>query len=145
MICGRIGTHPRANLALDDVMAVRNCRECRRLRRSGALSGQALVDRAQCRHGGDRDDRGCRGSKGIGRGRLDTVEQRADLCLACVQSFRRELDHIVQRLLVRGWVAKRSEEHTSELQSLMRISYAVFCLKDKLTLRIHSTIWILKL
>src|SRR3546814_7032236 len=30
---------------------------------------------------------------------------------------------------VLGW--KRSEEHTSELQSLMRISYAVFCLKKK--------------
>src|SRR3546814_9848151 len=32
------------------------------------------------------------------------------------------------------WAAlfpKRSEEHTSELQSLMRISYAVFCLKNK--------------
>src|SRR3546814_10420522 len=28
-------------------------------------------------------------------------------------------------------VAHRSEEHTSELQSLMRISYAVFCLKKK--------------
>src|SRR3546814_8836853 len=28
-------------------------------------------------------------------------------------------------------VRKRSEEHTSELQSLMRISYAVFCLKKK--------------
>src|SRR3546814_4389254 len=28
-------------------------------------------------------------------------------------------------------VAARSEEHTSELQSLMRISYAVFCLKNK--------------
>src|SRR3546814_7131760 len=27
--------------------------------------------------------------------------------------------------------AERSEEHTSELQSLMRISYAVFCLKKK--------------
>src|SRR3546814_3726603 len=27
--------------------------------------------------------------------------------------------------------AERSEEHTSELQSLMRISYAVFCLKQK--------------
>src|SRR3546814_9783967 len=27
----------------------------------------------------------------------------------------------------------RSEEHTSELQSLMRISYAVFCLKKKMT------------
>src|SRR3546814_5905354 len=29
--------------------------------------------------------------------------------------------------------ASRSEEHTSELQSLMRISYAVFCLKKKIT------------
>src|SRR3546814_9587483 len=31
----------------------------------------------------------------------------------------------------RGGAALRSEEHTSELQSLMRISYAVFCLKKK--------------
>src|SRR3546814_8081837 len=30
-----------------------------------------------------------------------------------------------------GGAAQRSEEHTSELQSLMRISYAVFCLKKK--------------
>src|SRR3546814_8112323 len=30
-----------------------------------------------------------------------------------------------------GWLAGRSEEHTSELQSLMRISYAVFCLTKK--------------
>src|SRR3546814_134651 len=30
-----------------------------------------------------------------------------------------------------GWSSHRSEEHTSELQSLMRISYAVFCLKKK--------------
>src|SRR3546814_9985832 len=30
-----------------------------------------------------------------------------------------------------GGLAGRSEEHTSELQSLMRISYAVFCLKKK--------------
>src|SRR3546814_1397809 len=29
------------------------------------------------------------------------------------------------------WPEDRSEEHTSELQSLMRISYAVFCLKKK--------------
>src|SRR3546814_4085116 len=33
----------------------------------------------------------------------------------------------------RGFLAERSEEHTSELQSLMRISYAVFCLKKKTT------------
>src|SRR3546814_1583825 len=32
---------------------------------------------------------------------------------------------------------ERSEEHTSELQSLMRISYAVFCLKKKKKLSIH--------
>src|SRR3546814_4279846 len=32
----------------------------------------------------------------------------------------------------------RSEEHTSELQSLMRISYAVFCLKKKKTIRYHK-------
>src|SRR3546814_1136271 len=31
-----------------------------------------------------------------------------------------------------GLPARRSEEHTSELQSLMRISYAVFCLKKKI-------------
>src|SRR3546814_5817792 len=31
---------------------------------------------------------------------------------------------------------RRSEEHTSELQSLMRISYAVFCLKKKKHMRI---------
>src|SRR3546814_5247987 len=34
--------------------------------------------------------------------------------------------------------AVRSEEHTSELQSLMRISYAVFCLKKKNTNTTHS-------
>src|SRR3546814_8970312 len=35
-------------------------------------------------------------------------------------------------------LCKRSEEHTSELQSLMRISYAVFCLKQKHTT--HATL-----
>src|SRR3546814_9435113 len=34
----------------------------------------------------------------------------------------------------RGICRRRSEEHTSELQSLMRSSYAVFCLKPKTTL-----------
>src|SRR3546814_1709258 len=36
-------------------------------------------------------------------------------------------------------VEERSEEHTSELQSLMRISYAVFCLKKKQNLITHTT------
>src|SRR3546814_3189368 len=38
-----------------------------------------------------------------------------------------------ERTLARGRARRRSEEHTSELQSLMRISYAVFCLKKKNT------------
>src|SRR3546814_8329997 len=36
--------------------------------------------------------------------------------------------HAEQKLLM-GTISHRSEEHTSELQSLMRHSYAVFCLK----------------
>src|SRR3546814_8873133 len=36
-----------------------------------------------------------------------------------------------KRSKVRRIVSSRSEKHTSELQSLMRISYAVFCLKKK--------------
>src|SRR3546814_3047463 len=40
----------------------------------------------------------------------------------------RFLDHLLVAALHR---TVRSEEHTSELQSLMRISYAVFCLKKK--------------
>src|SRR3546814_1729655 len=49
---------------------------------------------------------------------------------------RHRADHIAEVIV---WIFKRrghrsgrrSEEHTSELQSLMRISYAVFCLKKK--------------
>src|SRR3546814_4161704 len=37
----------------------------------------------------------------------------------------------IERDMVMALTATRSEEHTSELQSLMRISYAVFCLKKK--------------
>src|SRR3546814_3348132 len=43
-----------------------------------------------------------------------------------------------QRLDI-GVKARRSEEHTSELQSLMRIPYAVFCLKKKKTKRKYNT------
>src|SRR3546814_7883843 len=48
-------------------------------------------------------------------------------------------DHHADSAAPAGRRARRSEEHTSELQSLMRISYAVFCLKKKQTTnRIHS-------
>src|SRR3546814_5446284 len=42
---------------------------------------------------------------------------------------KEDRDRFIER--AKETVAKRSEEHTSELQSLMRISYAVFCLKKK--------------
>src|SRR3546814_7947438 len=41
------------------------------------------------------------------------------------------LSHLVAAPLAAFAATPRSEEHTSELQSLMRISYAVFCLKKK--------------
>src|SRR3546814_7409705 len=41
--------------------------------------------------------------------------------------------------LASGALDERSEEHTSELQSLMRISYAVFCLKKKKTNTLTNT------
>src|SRR3546814_4413363 len=46
-----------------------------------------------------------------------------------LRGFERGLD--IDEALRVGLVGHRSEEHTSELQSLMRISYAVFCLKKK--------------
>src|SRR3546814_9734407 len=54
----------------------------------------------------------------------------------CLQSHPRQSAGLGQRIrrAKRGHPARgRSEEHTSELQSLMRISYAVFCLKKKTT------------
>src|SRR3546814_6937175 len=43
------------------------------------------------------------------------------------------LDYLPRALAARDTRGLRSEEHTSELQSLMRISYAVFCLNKKIT------------
>src|SRR3546814_7921819 len=56
--------------------------------------------------------------------------------IAVVEDVIDGLEHATAGLigLLRGDnFGKRSEEHTSELQSLMRISYAVFCLKQKKT------------
>src|SRR3546814_8189710 len=48
---------------------------------------------------------------------------------------REQVEALMQPLGLAEWLKDetqfRSEEHTSELQSLMRISYAVFCLKKK--------------
>src|SRR3546814_9574936 len=51
------------------------------------------------------------------------------LCLHGLTRNARDFAGLAQHLA--GEWRVRSEEHTSELQSLMRISYAVFCLKKK--------------
>src|SRR3546814_885249 len=81
--------------------------------------------------------------RGVTRGDVDRHRRERDLLRALAgdvgvgqrlvtQVAHRQRIHVVAR---RGGVEHeafhRSEEHTSELQSLMRISYAVFCLKKK--------------
>src|SRR3546814_7987900 len=48
---------------------------------------------------------------------------------AVVEHLQEDVEDVGMRLF--DLVEQRSEEHTSELQSLMRLSYAVFCLKKK--------------
>src|SRR3546814_5046917 len=88
------------------VLALRD-RDRAEMRRRGAVQMHvtARVQRMRCR----RTDQAVQ--------RRITVRIRADFLAAT--GFARRL---------------RSEEHTSELQSLMRISYAVFCLKKKNTI-----------
>src|SRR3546814_10278451 len=74
-----------------------------RVRNPGCRRGQARLSSGRSRHRGDR-----------------LPEQRQSWC---VRSTRPGLELSLGH--------DRSEEHTSELQSLMRISYAVFCLQKK--------------
>src|SRR3546814_5370029 len=58
--------------------------------------------------------------------------------LAQVEAILAELAQPPRVLIYEELHTRRSEEHTSELQSLMRTSYAVFCLKKKNNTRIHA-------
>src|SRR3546814_4879889 len=75
---------------------------------------------------------------------LGAVAQRLDQCVVAVgcklgadaqqRRDQRGLEHaapMIVHAIPNPRHTGRSEEHTSELQSLMRISYAVFCLKKK--------------
>src|SRR3546814_3448537 len=85
------------------------CQEARRIMPSTRFSGQ------------------CPGVDGTGGSvRFDSMPDRRAACAACQRNacfrrYRQRADKTVSR----------SEEHTSELQSLMRISYAVFCLNKQ--------------
>src|SRR3546814_7789465 len=68
---------------------------------------------------------------------FDFSRRRWSTCGECSRSHQTQhfSSSVVSVCLIRRLLLfSRSEEHTSELQSLMRISYAVFCLKKKKTL-----------
>src|SRR3546814_5188838 len=72
---------------------------------------------------------------------VDGCEGRVSWITWRVRAWRGEIGLISTAVCVWSSVVRRSvrsEEHTSELQSLMRISYAVFCLKKKKTLNSTS-------
>src|SRR3546814_9293005 len=74
-------------------------------------------------------------------GKTAHLLELADIDLLALDVDAARLDRVEQNLRRLGLMSARvslrcarSEEHTSELQSLMRISYAGFCLKQKTTL-----------
>src|SRR3546814_5883437 len=72
---------------------------------------------------------------------IDRVRRARTVGTVCIATTGNAADDPVAALAEREGVpvfrgSERSEEHTSELQSLMRISYAVFCLKKKITTKI---------
>src|SRR3546814_2696335 len=85
-----------------------------------ALVGRAVVLRAED------------GNGGTGLGQTVGVDE-----VECRPQVHGSLDDRARHGGTAVGEALRSEEHTSELQSLMRISYAVFCLKKKRKQKYH--------
>src|SRR3546814_2458432 len=79
--------------------------------------------------------RALRGSKSVSAATRANIERIARELNYTVDknasSLRSQRTHTIALLFFEDPTPDRSEEHTSELQSLMRISYAVFCLKNK--------------
>src|SRR3546814_1953109 len=90
--------------------------------RSGPVDREVVLSPEA--EGDDNEDRREQQQQGIEERRADQSEaaQRLAACEACPGA-----------VACRNWSVARSEAHTSELQSLMSISYAVFCLKKKNT------------
>src|SRR3546814_9981000 len=95
-----------------------------RVRKRGGGTGRA--------HPGSLPRRGghaaLQASAAEGRGHLAQGVRRRIAALGAQPTAEGAHRHLHQNF---DWSRVRSEEHTSELQSLMRISYAVFCLKKK--------------
>src|SRR3546814_4184943 len=106
--------HAQADVAAADVADVAD----RFLQRSQALDDLADFHEQRMRLVGGDQAPAHQGEQGEAELGLGVVQDLADRGLRNMQAAR-------------GGADRRSEEHTSELQSLMRISYAVFCLKKK--------------
>src|SRR3546814_10521908 len=97
----------------------------------------AIVDFVRCSY------LGLDNHPSIVRGAVDAITDYGSLHWSCARTrlsfaLLRDLEAEISQLFRARVVAfSRSEEHTSELQSLMRISYAVFCLKKKNKTRIQ--------
>src|SRR3546814_2296110 len=71
-------------------------------------------------------------------GAIDARRPSLVLLDVWLQSSRMDGLELLEEIKKRDPSLPRSEEHTSELQSLMRISYAVFCLKQKTQQPTHT-------
>src|SRR3546814_4873753 len=99
----------------------------RRRERTGRLGG---ADRGKRRSGGRK--RGARSRTGRRRrGRRMTTAFKILTAQQWADFERERVFRGAPVDVADGYIHLRSEEHTSELQSLMRISYAVFCLQKK--------------
>src|SRR3546814_8112831 len=101
---------------------------------SDVCSSDLHAVRRQYQEGADQRDAVAALSAAVPPGQCDIPAPRAGLS-ACQVVPTESFDNDQNRDLVacesQQVLVERSEEHTSELQSLMRISYAVFCLKKK--------------
>src|SRR3546814_9812903 len=115
--------------------AVRGAKIEERLAQRGGI-----VERREAIKGGDGEGHGGASLTRSHRAKSRCLSLALDLAVSRLRSTR--TDSVVPTEKDRrarshnapspSWsIARRSEEHTSELQSLMRISYAVFCLKKK--------------
>src|SRR3546814_5336895 len=71
---------------------------------------------------------------GVGQGTVSRIEKQSDMLVSTLQHYIESVGGTLQIMATfpnrPPLLIERSEEHTSELQSLMRISYAVFFLKN---------------
>src|SRR3546814_2195929 len=91
--------------------------------RAGGGSGKAAASRDVARPARRAQVRSMRHGRARGNGHEQRTRLRTCANLPCPSS--------IAVIAMPSFDIVRSEEHTSELQSLMRISYAVFCLKKK--------------